>query len=400
VDKRAMAPGTRAPLPKVRTHGIRGIDISGISFQRAFVPAGALLGGEGEGLQILLRGLQLTRVQCVGLSLGAADTALRVTLDFALHRKLYGEPVFAIPHAQRILLDAFVDLLVCECVSLCAARGCQVTPEQLSVQSSIAKYFVPVTVEALVHRLGTVLGARHFLREDHASGVFQKLMRDNAIVSVFDGSTAVNLNLLAAQLPLLMASEGRAAPPSEVEATLAQLCSLEVPEPALAPQRLRLHNGGRDDLLAGLILARPVVEDPLLRDVEPALLAEVERLRTAVVEEYRALARAVAQCRSSAKSPEMFDLAHRYGVLHAAAACFHVWRHNAWVRSPRYGHGSWLALGLERLLATFRPGLPLHREPAYARMAELLLHLHREDRLFSLTPLQLARREAGAGSSR
>src|SRR5436309_2431459 len=67
---------------EVRTHGIRGADISGIGFAAAAVPAGALVGDVGRGLYVVLKSLQLTRTVCTVLSLGAADHALRIAAQF------------------------------------------------------------------------------------------------------------------------------------------------------------------------------------------------------------------------------------------------------------------------------------------------------------------------------
>ena len=69
----------------------------------------------------------------------------------------------------------------------------------MSVWSAVAKYFVPVRVEALVRELAVVPGARHYLREGHFFGHFQKLMRDNAVAGLFDGSTVINLNAISQQ---------------------------------------------------------------------------------------------------------------------------------------------------------------------------------------------------------
>lgn len=84
----------------------------------------------------------------------------------------------------------------------------------MSAWSSAVKVFVPMTAESSVQRLSAVLGARFYLREGHWGGVFQKLLRDNAVVSLFDGSTAVNLEVLALQLPRLL-REGRRPEPVE-----------------------------------------------------------------------------------------------------------------------------------------------------------------------------------------
>ncbi|MFD0392030.1 hypothetical protein ACFQ3Z_01700 [Streptomyces nogalater] len=90
VDRDRLPPGAWQVLPKVRTHGIRGADISGFVLHGAQVPADALIGGPGDGIALVLKSLQLTRTACVGLSLGAADHALRLTRDFVTRRELYG----------------------------------------------------------------------------------------------------------------------------------------------------------------------------------------------------------------------------------------------------------------------------------------------------------------------
>ncbi|WP_143664647.1 acyl-CoA dehydrogenase family protein, partial [Streptomyces sp. NRRL B-24572] len=89
-DKRATGHGTVRPLPKVPTHGIRGADISGIEFTDARIPAHAVVGPVGGGLEIVLKALQLTRTACVALSLGAGDHALRIARRFLRERRLHG----------------------------------------------------------------------------------------------------------------------------------------------------------------------------------------------------------------------------------------------------------------------------------------------------------------------
>ena len=140
---------------------------------------------------------------CAGLSLGAGDTALRLAVDFALTRRLYGGSVFDIPHARSTLSNAFIDLLICDCVAISAARALQACPGQASVWSAVAKYLVPATVEKVMRDLSVVLGARFFLRDGHPWNMFQKMVRDSSIVSVFEGSTMVQLQALGLQLEQL-----------------------------------------------------------------------------------------------------------------------------------------------------------------------------------------------------
>ncbi|MBK7864962.1 MAG: acyl-CoA dehydrogenase family protein [Archangiaceae bacterium] len=99
VDKPALGPNAFRCLPRLPTHGIRGADISAITFDAA-LPPGARLGSQGAGIELALKSLQVTRVGCSAFALGAADTALRLALDFASRRRVYGATVLDIPHAR------------------------------------------------------------------------------------------------------------------------------------------------------------------------------------------------------------------------------------------------------------------------------------------------------------
>ncbi|MET0649585.1 MAG: acyl-CoA dehydrogenase, partial [Pyrinomonadaceae bacterium] len=108
VEKSRLDPDSYEHLPRIKTLGVRGADFSGIRFKESFVTDDALVGAEGAALEQTLKAFQLTRTVIAGLSLGAADTALRVTLDFARTRRLYDRSVADLPHARRRIVDSFV----------------------------------------------------------------------------------------------------------------------------------------------------------------------------------------------------------------------------------------------------------------------------------------------------
>src|SRR5262249_27753771 len=142
-------------------------------------------------------------------SLGAGDTALRLTLDFAFHRPIYHRNVLALAYPRRLLVDAFLDLLMCEALAIAAARAMHLAPEELSLWSAPVNYFVPATIQMALRKLTVVLGARSYLREGHWQGLFQKIVRDNAPVSLFHGGLVVNLEVIAQQLRLLSQQRGQ-----------------------------------------------------------------------------------------------------------------------------------------------------------------------------------------------
>lgn len=384
-------------LDKVKTLGIRGADISGVRFDRCLLGEDALVGRAGHGLEIGLKGLMVTRTLCAGFSLGAADTALRVALRFALARNLYGSPVFDLPHASDLLVGCFLDLLACDCVAVAANRGLHVAPEQFSVWSAVVKYFVPTTVERIIHRLSVVLGARYYLREDFCAGIFQKMVRDNAVVSLFDGSTVINLRAIVLQLRHLYAYQQKADGDDEtLRRRLAQTFSLGEPLPPVEFARLDLSNKGRDDVMQGLKAAQVMLRR-LQREAESdaGVLAALAGYAESMLEEIRGHGELAAEWAAGGgeavnQSPGMFRLSQRYCVLHAASACLLMWLHNRKLLGEFFAGGRWLALWLHQTLPASPPSPP----PADGEtVARELLRLYHADRLFSAVPFQLARED-------
>ncbi len=397
VDKRQLEPEQYYNLPKILTHGIRASDMSGIGFKNCFIPDSMRLKGEGEGLEIALKGFQITRTLCAAFSLGAADTALRTTLNFALNRALYGKTVFDLPQPRQTLVNAFLDLLICDCETIGSARGFHVIPEQFSVWASVVKYFVTSQLETLINNVYVVLGSRFYMREEHDYGIFQKVLRDNSIISMFDGSTVVNLHALILQLRQLSKSRAKRKAQTilEMQARLETIFSLEKPVPKFEPQKLELFGRGADDPLQGLEIALQQLEN--LRgeseDVDPEVLAHLLTLGNMVLEELNAHDHLIANSKfefGHEQSPELFEVAQKYCTLHAAAACLHMWLYNRKGLADFFAQGEWLVLSLHRLLRSLRP-MPYSISDTYVEnVAQELLSLYQADKLFSIVPLQLA----------
>ncbi|WP_016950952.1 acyl-CoA dehydrogenase family protein [Anabaena sp. PCC 7108] len=397
VEKSKIDPANYSHLPKILTHGVRGSDMSGIRFDNCFIPESMRLGAEGLGLELALKGFQITRALCAAFSQGAADTALRTTLKFALDRKLYGKTVFDMPQPKRTLTDAFLDILICDCATIGVARGFNSIPEQISVWSAVVKYFVTTTLETVVQNVSVVLGSRFYMREAHEWGIFQKVLRDNAIISMFDGSTVVNLHALLLQLRQLAKSRTKNAGrnPEALQKRLAITFDQTQPLPAFDGKKLELVNRGGDDVLQGLDLALTSLQD-LKSDsnLDPDILYQIITFTEMVQEELNAFDQQVTASNfqfGHEQSPELFDMAKQYCVMHVAAACVHTWLHNRNHLGDFFASGDWLALSLRKLMLTFRPGKALPRRIDDGAITQELIRLYSEDRMFSIVPFQLAK---------
>ncbi len=386
LDKQELDPKRYSNSPKILTHGMRGSDISGINFEDCPVPARSLLGGKGEGLQLALRGFQLTRALCAAISLGAGDTALRTTLSFALDRKLYGEFVIDLPHAAAVLSDAFLDLLICDCMTTSGLRSFHVVPEQSSLWASIVKYFVPTTIEAMIQSLSVVLGARYYMREEHEWGTFQRIVRDAAVVSLFDGSTVVNLHALMLQFRHLAR---RRAARGDQNARLGRIFEMNTPVPPWNGQRLSLVSTQANEALDGVEHSLEQLKAGRAETI--ADRTEIDRilaLGETLVDEIEAHKADFAQSdfeHGHLQSAAMFRAAQRYCALHAAASCLHSWVWNRTRSASFFAKGRWLVPALARI---FDKHLDIRQDDVIdASRPELLQELrrlHRANRMFSI----------------
>ncbi|MGA5502461.1 acyl-CoA dehydrogenase family protein [Streptomyces umbrinus] len=393
VDKRTLTPGSWRPLPKVPTHGIRGADISGIVLDGAYVDRQALIGPEGSGIETVLKSLQLTRTMCASLSLGAADHGLRIALDFARERRLYGRPLAELPQARALLAGAVADVLTHESLALVASRMVHATTGELSVVAAVTKYLLPTGTEDVLTVLGELLGARAFLVSGPGTGpygAFQKVERDHRIVGLFDGNTLVNLNSLILQFRSLVRHWRRRTPPADGVRTA---CDLAAPLPEFDPAELELAARRGAAPLAALpawtaALRERAAEEPALKDateLAERLLAVADRVH----EEMATYADAVTDV-----PEEAFAVARRYCLCFAGAACLGLWVESGSGLPGGEGvwrDALWLRASLERLLA--RLGEQSSSD-AQEELLEEAFALHGHGRLVSLLRLQLRREVA------
>ncbi|MFK4099055.1 acyl-CoA dehydrogenase family protein [Streptomyces sp. NPDC019531] len=341
VDRRRLPEKAWRDLPKVRTHGIRGADISGLVLDDAPVPADALVGAEGDGIAVVLKTLQLTRIACTALSLGAADHALRLARDFAIGRELYGRRLADVPHVRRILGRAAAAVLTAEAVSALSVRSVHTLPAELGVISAITKAYVPTLTQDTLGSLGELLGVRGFLTSPPGVG-FAKLERDHRICAIFDGSTVVNRAALLNQMPRLSRQLKRRATDTE---GLRAAADLTAPLPPFDRDRLSLLSArGCSAVQALPDLAQHIREEgpPQAGALPDRLLAELARLER----ESADFVPVAGGLPSTA-----FGLAEHYERAYAAAAVLLLWRENPTLRTGRLGaDGLWLRACLTALL--------------------------------------------------
>ena len=324
-DKDKKSEKTFTPYPKIKLLGVRGIDISGMQFTDAPLAKTDLIGREGQGLELSMKTLQVSRIFCASLCLGPVETVLRLVFEFCQKRRLYKDSVLQIPNVKSRLVKSFSQLRLCDLMTRTCLRGLHLMPEQMSLYSSMAKYFVPLLSEEAMKDLCVTLGARHFIREEFASGIVQKMLRDIQLIGLFDGSSQVNLYVMAHQLPIL-AQQRTSMEASLREDLLGPLFAKDFSGTDLTFRKLQLTNRGVDDLLMGLKAiceqsqALPRIDElSSWTQLRPRLLRQIELLDRCALEG--------AQKNEAPNQRVYFENAHRFCWLQASAMILfsHAW---------------------------------------------------------------------------
>lgn len=401
VDKRCVPAGTLRPLPMQPRFGLRGSDLSGVRLDRCPVPESARLGREGQGLEIALRSTLLPRVAVNSFVLGGADTCLRIATDFARARRLYGGVVSDIPYTRRQLVECYVDVLIGDALAgIAAIRSMQAVPEQASLWSSTAKYYVPTLLfERTLPQISNIIGARYYLRADPLFGPFQKMLRDMTVALFADGNTVVNLRTIGLALDGLLANATGAATEVRDEACqrAAKLFDLDAELGEFRPADLELYCRGMDDG----VLAMPAAVQGVRRLAAEAKGDEADRFTAAAALADRMLAELgglrAEQVRLKdglgkeySQSAELLELAKQYCVVHAAAAVVNLTVHSAGVLNDPFPNGAVLLACLDRLWRQLYPRELVADSATIDATASVLFQQHDENRLFSFRDIALA----------
>lgn len=351
----ARAPGDGGrwtTLPKVSTHGLRGSALGGMTYTGLRARDSDVVGRPGQGLEILLHTLQLTRVLVAGFALGALDTSLAATVAFARSRRLYGAPVVELEPVARRLVDAAADLLVGETVARGACRAAQQCLDQLPLTSASVKHLVPQLALDGIESLSVVLGARSYLAEGHWSGIVEKMRRDVAVTALFDGSSPVVLSAVVDQLPALASARAEGdvdeLPPGMFSTPASGPTRLSEVDFELATGSDAVHRGLRAAAEALRHESPDVVHARHLRELIARCEAETAELDAEVTRH--------AGDADWRRSGAALDGAARYTSLHAAGACCWRWlAERAETTDPFVTSGAWLVMCLRRLV---RPSGP------------------------------------------
>ena len=104
--------------------GMRGSNTGELVFDNVEIPFENVLGREGQGVEILMSGLDYERVVLAGGPLGIMAACLDAAVPYARERRQFGQPIGSFQLVQGKLADMYTTLNACRAYVYAVAAAC------------------------------------------------------------------------------------------------------------------------------------------------------------------------------------------------------------------------------------------------------------------------------------
>ncbi|MGI9386244.1 MAG: acyl-CoA dehydrogenase family protein, partial [Methyloligellaceae bacterium] len=181
---------------KLKKLGYRGIDTGEIQFDNVQVPAENLIGEkEGRGLQQILNGLELGRINVAARGVGVAKACLDESLAYAQSRKTFGKPICRHQSVQIKLADMATRVEAARLLVEQAARTYD-SGERSDLEAGMAKLFATEAAVENSMEAMRIHGAYGYSKEYN----IERYYRDAPLLAIGEGTNELQRIVIARQL--------------------------------------------------------------------------------------------------------------------------------------------------------------------------------------------------------
>ena len=195
-------PGFRAGK-KENKLGLRASDTAELIFDNCEIPAGNLIGAEGEGFIDAMRVLDGGRISIAALSLGIARGALDAALKYVKERRQFGKAIAEFQGIQWKLADMATELdaarLLTQRAGVLKDAGRKVTRE-----SSMAKLFASEVAVKICNEAVQLFGGYGFIKDYPV----EKYYRDVKLCTIGEGTSEIQRMVIAREILRVHPSRG------------------------------------------------------------------------------------------------------------------------------------------------------------------------------------------------
>ncbi len=167
-----------------------------ISFDNVRIPANHLLGQEGEGFKIAMKGLDGGRINIATCSVGAAQGALAQAQQYMQDRKQFGKPIASFQALQFKLADMATELVAARQMVRLAASKLDAGARDATTYCAMAKRFATDAGFTVVNEALQLHGGYGYIREYP----LERLLRDARVHQILEGTNEIMRVIIARRM--------------------------------------------------------------------------------------------------------------------------------------------------------------------------------------------------------
>lgn len=176
-------------------HGWLSSDTAELSFVDVFIPEENVLGQEGRGFYEIMKNFQNERLVLGAMSMGEAQAAIELTVDYVKERKAFGAPLWD----KQVIRNRLAELSARveagrQMIYATAARAAQ--GEELVREVSMIKAYCGELVNDVMYACVQFHGGMGFMRES----AIERMSRDARVQAIGGGATEVMLEEVAKRM--------------------------------------------------------------------------------------------------------------------------------------------------------------------------------------------------------
>ena len=175
--------------------GMRGSDTGELIFRDCEVPEENVLGGVGNGVQVLMSGLDYERAVLAAGPLGIMQAAMDIVVPYVHARKQFGAPIGTFQLVQGKLADMYTTMNACKAYVYAVARACD-RGETARKDAAGAILYAAEKATLLALDAVQLLGGNGYIN-DYPTG---RLLRDAKLYEIGAGTSEIRRMLIGREL--------------------------------------------------------------------------------------------------------------------------------------------------------------------------------------------------------
>ncbi|MGB0922327.1 MAG: isovaleryl-CoA dehydrogenase [Alphaproteobacteria bacterium] len=175
--------------------GMRGSDTCELVFDNCEVPVENVLGKVGEGVRVLMSGLDYERLVLSGGPLGLMQAAMDLVVPYVHEREQFGQPIGTFQLMQGKLADMYTTMNACKSYVYMVAQACDRGDTTRKDAAGAILYAAEKATWMALEAI-QALGGQGYLNESAAG----RLLRDAKLYEIGAGTSEVRRMLIGREL--------------------------------------------------------------------------------------------------------------------------------------------------------------------------------------------------------